>query len=363
MENSSSSSASPSILIYGSYGYTGRLIAAEAASRGWPAILSGRNGEALEKQAKTLGLPFRVADLGDAAALDAAMEGCGGVLHCAGPFSRTYKAMANACLRNGVHYLDITGEIAVFEALAGMDAVAKEKGIMLMPGVGFDVVPTDCMAAALHGEMPEATHLKLAFRSVGGRMSHGTSTTMVESLGEGSLVRRSGKLESIGAGKLTVEADFGSGRRTAACIPWGDVASAFRTTGIPNIETYIGLPPSAIRFLKVSNFLGPLLRMDWVRRLAQKRVDKQPAGPTLAERNGSKSQVWGRVENAKGESLEANLTTLNGYTLTAKAALYIANRVLEGDVETGYQTPAGKYGSDLIMEVDPDARITFFGRK
>lgn len=362
MENSSDPKDKPAILVYGSYGYTGRLIAAEAASRGLPVVLSGRNAERLSAQGKQLGLSVRVASLDDRDALNAALEGCKVVIHCAGPFSRTYKAMAEACLENRVHYLDITGEIGVFEALAAMDSLAQAKGVMLMPGVGFDVVPTDCMAAALHGEMPDATHLQLAFRSVGGRMSHGTSTTMVESLGEGSLVRRNGVLEPIGAGKLTVEADFGSGRRTAACIPWGDVASAYRTTGIPNIETYIGLPKSAIRFLKMSNLMGPLLRMDWVRRLAQKRVDRQPAGPTLEERNGSKSQVWGRVKNEAGESLEANLSTLNGYSLTAKASLFIAERVLQGDVEPGYQTPAGKYGSDLIMEVDPGARISFFGK-
>ena len=42
--------------------------------------------------------------------------------------------MADACLRNRVHYLHITGEIDVFEALAARDAEAKSRGVMLLPG-------------------------------------------------------------------------------------------------------------------------------------------------------------------------------------------------------------------------------------
>ncbi|CAM4496393.1 MAG: hypothetical protein LEGION0403_FIIPPAGN_01689 [Legionella sp.] len=32
--------------------------------------------------------------------------------------------------------------------------------------------------------------------------------------------------------------DFGKGEKLATTIPWGDVSTAFYTTGIPNIEVY-----------------------------------------------------------------------------------------------------------------------------
>ena len=130
------------------------------------------------------------------------------VLHCAGPFSRTARPMVEACLRNKKHYTDITGEIAVFEACAALDKKAQEAGIMLMPGVGFDVVPTDCLAKHLKGRLPTATRLSLAFYGVG-RLSHGTQATMIMNIGKGGAIRRDGKITGVPAAWKTREIDFG----------------------------------------------------------------------------------------------------------------------------------------------------------
>ena len=136
-------------LLYGSYGYTGRLIADRALEQGLRPLLAGRDVAALAAQAAELGLEFRAFSLDDTAALDAAVRAVPVVLHAAGPFAHTAAPMAQACIRAGVHYLDITGEIAVFEAMAALDGAARASGVMLMPGAGFDVVPTDCLAAHL----------------------------------------------------------------------------------------------------------------------------------------------------------------------------------------------------------------------
>ena len=343
------------ILVYGAYGYTGILISELAAERGLPVILCGRNRDKVKALGERLDLPWRVASLDDPASLDAALEGCPLVLHCAGPYVRTYRQMAEACLRNGVHYLDITGEIEVFEGLAAMDSQAVEKGIMLLPGVGFDVVPTDCTAARLKELLPDATRLQLAFKSVGGRLSHGTASTMVMGLGQPNLQRQNGEIVPVPMGKHSVQADFGRGPTEASGIPWGDVSTAFYTTGIPNISTYIGLPASSRRGLKMARMFGPILRSKFVQKRAQARVDKGPAGPTAEERSKSFSLVWGRAENAAGEAKALRLKTLNGYDLTAEAGLYIAQRVLEGEAEPGFRTPAGLFGAGLLQKVDPEA--------
>src|SRR5829696_2843358 len=177
------------VLIYGSNGYTGRLIVERALERGLRPVLAGRNAAEVQRQADELGLEHRVFSLDDPRAVDAGLVGVGVVMHCAGPFARTSRPMADACLRTRVHYLDITGEIAVFEALAARDAEAKASGVMLLPGVGFDVVPSDCLAAHLARRLPTATRLTLAFRSAG-RMSRGTALTAIDRISDGGLVRR-----------------------------------------------------------------------------------------------------------------------------------------------------------------------------
>src|SRR5690242_4394080 len=97
-------------VIYGATGFTGRLMLDGALALGLRPVLSGRDEGRLGALAEQLGLEYRVARLGDPAALDEALRGMRVVLHAAGPFSETSRPMVDACLRAGVHYLDITGE-------------------------------------------------------------------------------------------------------------------------------------------------------------------------------------------------------------------------------------------------------------
>src|SRR5687767_10206871 len=254
------------LVIYGSTGYTGRLIVAEALARGLRPRLAGRNASAVRAQAEEHGLEWKVAEIDDAAALDSAIAGATVVLHCAGPFAHTWRAMSSACLRARAHYLDITGEIAVFEGLAARDAEARAAGVMLLPGAGFDVVPSDCLAAHLARRLPNANRLTLAFRALGGA-SRGTLTTMVNGLGNQGAVRRDGVIVPVPPAWRTRKIDFGDGvPLDATTIPWGDVSTAFHSTGIPNIEVYMSMRPSMRRAVVVSRWLGPLLRSAAVQR-------------------------------------------------------------------------------------------------
>ncbi|NUO01063.1 MAG: saccharopine dehydrogenase NADP-binding domain-containing protein [Saprospiraceae bacterium] len=341
-----------SLLLYGATGYTGQLIVEYAGKYGLQPILAGRSEAKVKALATQWSLPWRVADLNNPASVDALLEGIQVVLHAAGPFQHTAKAMMEGCLRNQVHYLDITGEIAVFESAARLDERAKTAGIMLLPGAGFDVVPTDCLALYLKNKLPDATHLQLAFAS-GAGLSHGTATTMAENLGQGGAVRLNGKITRVPVlGHKTMTVPFPGKSLFVMTIPWGDVSTAFYSTGIPNIETYTGVSPSSFKWIKWQRYFNWLLRTSFVRNLVKSRIQKRPAGPSPEKRKKAISLVWGKVSNGSGKSAEATLRTPEGYTLTALTSLLIAKKVLNGSAPIGFQTPAKAYGAELIMEIE-----------
>src|SRR6185436_8957193 len=254
-------------LLYGANGYTGDLIAREAARRGERPILAGRNRAAIESLARELQLQSRVFDLDSPDLRDVDL-----VLHCAGPFSRTSRSMVDACLAAGAHYLDITGEFEVFEAIYARDGEAKARGVTLLPGVGFDVVPTDCLAATLAQRLPNADELWLAFQSHRGGISPGTMKTAIEGSAQGNVIRRDGRLVRVPLLFDVRTIPFENGEKLAVTIPWGDLASAYRSTGVPNIRVYTARSPKAIRRLRLSAPLLPLLRIGPIRRFAQKRA-------------------------------------------------------------------------------------------
>lgn len=341
----------PKIILYGSYGYTGNLIAQECRSKNLDVILSGRNAEALQKQSERMNYPYEVVDIQDNVALKNLLAKGKVVIHCGGPFQYTAKAMASACLETKTHYTDITGESAVFEMLAKLDDQAKQAGITVMPGTGFDVVPSDCLALHLKNRLPSATHLQLAFASSGGGFSRGTSKTMAEGLGYGSMIRKDGKLTIVPTGSLTKEINYGPFKIPSLNIPWGDISTAWRSTGIPNIEVYIGSNEKQIAYAKRSNYINWLLRLRWVKDYMLKKIDQKPAGPSDEKRAKGKMYLWGKVWDGAGKESSARLETIDGYTLTAKASVLIAEKILNGNLKTGYQTPAMAYGAGLIMEL------------
>lgn len=339
---------SGALLVYGAYGYTGELIAREAVRLGLRPVLAGRSAAQLEPLAAELGLQARVFGLDDAGALHRGLEGVTVVLHCAGPFAATAAPMIAACLAAGAHYLDITGEIDVFEMAHARDAAARAAGVLLCPGVGFDVVPTDCVAAALKRALPDATRLALGFDSRS-RLSRGTATTSVESLGSGCRVRENGEIRRIPLGSRHRRIDFGDGEKLAMAIPWGDVSTAYRTTGIPNIEAYVPVSPSALGRMRWLDRLGWLAASAPVQALLKRRIRAGAPGPTARERERSPVYVWGEAANPAGELRVARIKVANGYTVTVDAALAIARHLLRGEpVQSGFTTPARLMGADFV---------------
>lgn len=347
---------SPLWLLYGANGYTGELIAREAVARGMRPVLAGRSKQKIGKLAAELNCPSAVFDLEDHTALVSTLTQVQAVLHCAGPFSRTAASMMQGCLATHVHYLDITGEIDVFELAASVHEKAQRAGVVLCPGVGFDVVPTDSVAARLKEVMPDATHLALGFDSRAG-LSKGTAKTAIESAGKGSCTRSEGRLVTEPLGARTRRIDFGGGEKLAVGIPWGDVSTAYYTTGIGNIEVFTASSQKSVDGMRRMNWLRPLLRQRWVRELAKFSAERRVTPPDRTQRENNPTYVWGEVRNAAGEVKTARLRTANGYSLTVQSSLGILGEVLGRACNPGFTTPSSLVGPDFVTTLPGSSTI------
>ncbi len=344
-------------LIYGATGYTGRLCAEHAVERGLHPTLAGRNPDSVRSLADKLGLEWRVFGLSPTRA---ELSDVKAVLHAAGPFSATAAPMASACIEAGVHYCDITGEIDVFEALAGWNSRARDAGVMLLPGAGFDVVPSDCLSAHVASRLPGAARLRL---SVGGlsKASRGTMKTMLEGIGTGVRVRRGGRIVQ-GDPMLRQTADFGAGPHPTIGVPWGDVSTAWHSTGIADVEVFFeatrqmevaaALPVSIRRLMSQ----GPVLRF------LQGRVDRHlPPGPSAEDRASGRAAVLAEAWDTSGQHASSLLATPEPYRLTARTAVEVARLAAGGGAAPGYQTPSTAYGGDFIMRFEGVQRTDIAG--
>ncbi len=338
-------------MIYGANGYTGELMARVAVSRGVKPVLAGRNSAAIEKLATELDCPHRVFTL-DAASeeVESHLEGICAAVHCAGPFSKTSVPMLEACLSSGTHYLDITGELEVLETCASYGDRGRSAGITIMPAVGFDVVPTDCLAAALAAELPSATKLELAFAAIS-EMSRGTAKTMAENLPSGGRARIDGEITKVPNAWKSMQVPFRNGPLPAMTIPWGDISTAYHSTGIPNIETYMAAPSMQISFARRLGWIFRIAGAAPIQKLLKWWIERTKYGPNEQSRNRGGSSVWGRVSDDSGNSVEGTLETPEGYTLTVDTALAAVERVVRGETQPGFTTPSKAFGNDFILSV------------
>jgi short subunit dehydrogenase-like uncharacterized protein len=342
------------LLIYGANGYTGRLIAIEAVRRGLDLILAGRDAIAIGALATELGVRHRVFTVADAAPHLSDVEI---VLHCAGPFSVTSAPMIEACIQSRSHYLDLTGEIEVFEHAFAQHTRAQQAGIVLCAGVGFDVIPTDCAAVAAARALPGADQLAVGM-STSSSYSPGTLKTVLEVLASGGKVRQHGEIVQVRQAWKTRSIDFGNSPRQAMTVPLGDVSTALYSTGIPTIEYYAALPPTLIRIAKIAGPGSALLRLRAARTLLAKLVDAFVSGPSEDERRTRTVRVWAEVTDAHGATRVARVTTSSIYDVTIHGALAVAEHLSRNETPGGAYTPAMLAGPDLITTLPGASSIT-----
>jgi short subunit dehydrogenase-like uncharacterized protein len=340
-------------MIYGANGYTGRLAARVASGRALAPILAGRRLDQIQPLARELGLEWRIFDLGDPAKVVRNLEDVTAVLHCAGPFSMTSRPMLAGCVGAKTHYLDITGEIAVFEDIHSRSAEFSNAGIVVVPGVGFDVVPTDCLAAMLKRALPSVTQLKHAFKPRSGKLSPGTTKTMVEGLPDGGRVRIDGRIVNVPAGYKVETIQFTDELSApAVTIPWGDVSTAFFSTGIPNIEVFLGASDRQIKQMKMPDVLRRLVGLQPVQAFLKALIARRVKGPTADERARNETYVYGEVRDAAAMKVVLRLRTPDGYTLTADSAVTATVKIASGNYPAGAYTPSMLFGADYVLELE-----------
>lgn len=337
-------------MIYGANGYTGELIARAARGQGLMPILAGRREARVAPLAEQQGLEYRVFGLDDIDQVADELADVDLVLHCAGPFSATSAPMLEACLRARTHYLDITGEVGVFEHTFAQAARARQAGIVVCPGVGMDVVPTDCVAAKLKAELPDANQLSLGFSTRSG-LSPGTAKTTIEGLAQGGRARVRGELREVPLGWKVRRLDFGDGRQWAMTIPWGDVSTAWHTTGIGNIQVFIPAPRWLIWAAKAGNLTRPLLGLPAIQNYLQSLAHRRTQGPDEATRARHPTYIWGEARNGAGQQKVVRIRTANGYALTIDSALAVRRYIEEQAPAPGCYTPARLCGLDLVEKL------------
>jgi short subunit dehydrogenase-like uncharacterized protein len=342
------------VLLYGAYGYTGRLTTELAAAKGLDVVLAGRNERALTALGARVHLPTRVVGLDDVVQLSRALSDIACVVHMAGPFVLTSAPMLSACLATRTNYIDITGEIEVFEAMWSREDDIKQAGITVVPGAGFDVVPTDCLAAYVAGKLERPTALTMALRGLESA-SQGTLRTAVRQVSKPVLCRRSGRIVPLDDRSLCW-IDFGSGFEPCVPVSWGDVATAFHTTGARNITVYFRRT-SLLRAADVlGGMFGPVMRSRFGQVGLAAIVRRFPEGPSQAERGRHRATIWSETIDSSGKSFRAMLSTPDAYDFTANCALEISLRISALPAALGLVTPAQAFGADFVVSLPGCAR-------
>ena len=338
------------VLLYGATGYTGARLAKRLAADGIDVMLAGRDGRNVAALARRLKLPWQELGLEDPARLDAALSACGVVLHAAGPFLQTAEPMMRAALRSGTHYLDLAGEWPVFERARQLDGEARRAGVMLLPGIGFTIVVSDCLLAMLSRHHPDLTLLRLAI-SMPDEISGGTLRSMLGLTSPHVMVRRRGRLTPLPVGSLCHGFDFGEGTRRAMAVNWPDVVTAEFTTGVSTIETYAEVNWSGELLYRMSAIAAPLLSVPLVNDTLGIVSGLVPSSSSSSGcRESSGFVVVAEAVDPWRRTFSLRVRTRDGYTVTMDTASLVLQRVLAGSRQAGFMTPARLLGPDLLGE-------------
>ena len=345
-------------MIYGANGYTGRLVVDEAIKRNLSPILAGRS-KSIQALAVEKGLEYEIFDLSSIDDIALKLLNVSVLANCAGPFSATAKYMIPACIKSKTHYIDITGEISVYDYAHSKHKEAISSKVVLCPGVGSDVIPTDCLAVYLKDKCPDATHLSMAWATKGSKPSKGTAKTAVEGLVHGGKVRQNGKIIEVPIAYKERIIDFGFGELNTMTIPWGDIFTAYHSTNIPNIEFYFSRSHKKVESLRRQLKYFRFLKIRWIMNFIKKRIDKVWKPNTAEERADSKSYFWGEVINPNGEKVIGRFSTSDGYDLTASGTVEVAQYLLDDIDQAGYFTPTSLIGKELIEKMPGYSGIEF----
>lgn len=339
------------VLIYGATGYTGRLITARLRKSHSKPVIAGRSPQRVQALAAQLGVTGWVMTPDDPSTLDEALGDVGVLINAASPFALTAPPLIQSCLRTKTNYLDITGELPVFQDAFGYAAAARERGIMIMPGAGLGIVASDCLAAHVASLVPGAKYLRIGLLRPSS-FSRGTFRSALGLANSRVSIRRNDQMISLPVGRLQRTFDFGDGEKQSVAVSWADVFTAWHSTGIRNIEAYFEADFASRTFYQLGAGIADAMQLSPARNLIDAVAGVLPEGPPEDQRRAERCVIVAEAENSWRQKRSARLETSDGYSFTAEATVAIAQRVMRGDFVSGFQTPAKVYGADLVLEFE-----------
>jgi len=370
------------IMLYGATGYSGGLIAGEANrlqranAIGFRMVLAARNRLALSAMAKAHGMEARAFALNDRDRVVRELEGIDVVLNAAGPFAATAPRLATAALEKRCHYVDLNGEIDVYQSLDDLAPHAYDRNVCMVCSAGFTAAASGLLLEealrAVKTRYPSVAKLgAIRFSMSSPRaFSRGSVNTMWRSLREQVTVVR-----DIGGGshkavlwhspvaKLERSADFTPPGRKAATVEHEtsplknphrrivmaanlvDTLTARLTAsrnGMPvrDIESYVEVGDATRLGYPLANLGTPALTSPIVRKLAALAIDTLPEGPSRQERERERQMLLLTIEDPMQRPLiDWCLSTPNAYDFSARVALEIAQKAVVGSPQRGWKTP------------------------
>jgi short subunit dehydrogenase-like uncharacterized protein len=321
------------LMIYGATGYTGSLASEYAKSIGLEFIIAGRTTLKLQQLASSLNVLYRKLDVLDSPAhIDSSLKDIAVLLNCAGPFHRTARPLMEACIRNGVHYLDIAAELDSYEHAGELNKEAKNAKVMLMPGCGGSVAMLGCLAMHVVKRLNSPISIDIALH-VAGPVSRGSAI----SAQEGAIITKPrlvlGRKVEQEDSQGSKEFDFGDGRGYVECSPivLPDLITLWKATGISNIRTFVHM------------FRAVFPSGDFA---------KFSTGPVAEERMANPYHAAVSIAAEDGTLRRAALHTVNGYSFTSIASIEAARQVMAGKFVLGFQTPVEVFGSEFVECVE-----------
>jgi short subunit dehydrogenase-like uncharacterized protein len=350
------------IALYGATGYTGRLVAAELGRAGADFILSGRDRAKLERLASTLegSPPVRAVKNDDAAGLRQLFGDCAAVITCAGPFGLHGEPVLAAAIESGTHYLDTTGEQPHIKlALERYGPAAEQKGVAVLPAMGFDYVPGDLLAALTAAGMGPLENLKMAY-ATDFRPTRGTMLSALEMLRGGDFEWRQGGLEPASHRAYRGSFDFGAplGRKTLTHYPAGEHLTVPRHVDTRQVETGLSADSVMPRFIAplsplVTRSAGIFLNTP-IRPAIARLVDRLPEGASPEDRASARFTLVCEAAGERG-TRRGRVTGRDVYGLTAALITRGARIAAGGGIgESGGLAPAEAF--------DPRGFLESFGR-
>ena len=337
------------VLVYGANGYTAELLLPELAARNIEVVAAGRNAQRIGRIAAQFAVESRTFELTDPECVDRNIGDVAAVLNAAGPFADTAAPLIDACLRRRVDYLDLCGEVDPLAYAASMDRVARSQQVMLLPAVGFDVVPSDCLALLVANRLPNADSLMLAI-SPSNFISKGSANTLLRHLGVAARTRVNGSLEPMNYRIQMRWADFGQGQVPTIAVNWGDLVTAYHSTGIPNIEVYFDATWLRWNLVTINQLWGWALRTPYMVNLLRQVFDTIPGGPNAEQRQAQGAAIVAEVRRGE-QAARARMVTPDAYGCSAAVAVRVLDAVVSGQRQPGFQTPARLLGPEFIMTV------------